>query len=59
MFRSIERSLSVFLAGLSTWIYYKYGFEPATYIMLFAIMMNIPPDDEINKKCKKLKRKNK
>lgn len=54
--REIERRLSVFLAGASTFIYYKYGFEPATYIMLFAIMMNIPPDDDVEHKCKEFKK---
>lgn len=57
MFRKIERNLSVFLAGMSTWVYYEYGFEPATYIMLFAIIMNIPPDADVNKKCKKLEKR--
>lgn len=43
-FRLIEVWLSIFLAFASIGVYIRWGFEPATYIMLWAIMLNIPPE---------------
>ena len=53
LYRTIEAFLSVSLAFFSIYVYYKWGFKPAVYIMLWAILLNIPPDYENNKKLDK------
>ena len=58
-YRSLERLLSVILAFTSIGAYVMGGFEPATYTMLWSILLNIPPDYEMERLIENYVKKNK
>ena len=51
-YRLLERWLSVILAFASIGVYAMGGFELATYTMLWSILLNIPPDNELKQTIK-------